>query len=70
MSIDMSIAVVENLTDHPDGAGWYYHDEEYPEEGVCGPFGTVDDVLNHIDSCEYNLLHVTIKPRTIAERAD
>lgn len=62
MAIDMSIVIVEKYIDHPDGPGWYYRDEEYPEEGVCGPFDQVDDVLEHVDSSQYNLLQVVIEP--------
>jgi hypothetical protein len=30
-----------------DGPGWYYWDEEYPEEGACGAFPTKEAAVNH-----------------------
>lgn len=29
------------------GAGWYYWDQEYPEEGACGPFGSDEEAEAH-----------------------
>lgn len=31
-------ACVGWIDDAADGPGWYWWDEQYPDEGVCGPF--------------------------------
>lgn len=36
-----------------DGAGWYYIDDEYPEEGSCGAFDTWEQAADHAQSCGY-----------------
>jgi len=28
-----------------DGVGWYYVDDEYPDEGSCGAFATRDEAV-------------------------
>jgi hypothetical protein len=30
-----------------DGAGWYYWDEEYPDEGSVGAFATREEAVAH-----------------------
>lgn len=30
-----------------DGPGWYYWDEEYTDEGVCGAFETLKEAEEH-----------------------
>ena len=33
-----------------DGAGWYYWEEDYPEEGSVGAFSTREEAVNHVRS--------------------
>lgn len=35
------------------GAGWYYVDDEYPEEGSCGPFNTRLEAVEHAEKSDY-----------------
>jgi hypothetical protein len=30
-----------------DGPGWYYIDDEYPDEGSCGAFSTRNEAIEH-----------------------
>lgn len=32
---------------------WYYYDDEYPEEGVVGPFNNSLETMVHAIQCEY-----------------
>lgn len=38
-------------------AGWYWHDTEYPEEGLCGPFATKEAAMQHAEG-GYDAIHV------------
>ena len=33
-----------------DGPGWYYWEEEYPDEGSCGSFTTRTEAILHAGS--------------------
>lgn len=41
------VATVQYLNDAADGPGWYYHDDEYPDEGVTGAFATWHEAQDH-----------------------
>ncbi len=34
-----------------DGDGWYYWEEEYPEEGSVGAFPTREEAIGHAEEC-------------------
>ena len=36
-----------------DGAGWYFVDDEYPEDGSCGAFPTRDEAKKHAENNGY-----------------
>lgn len=36
-----------------DGAGWYYYDAEYRDEGVCGAFPTREEAVAHAKEAGY-----------------
>ncbi len=36
-----------------DGAGWYYYDGEYPDEGVVGAFKTSEEARAHANEAGY-----------------
>ncbi len=36
-----------------DGPGWYYVDDEYPDEGSCGAFSTLDEAIAHAREATY-----------------
>lgn len=42
-----------------DGAGWYYVDDEYPEEGSCGAFAAAAEAIAHAAEAGYA---VTVSP--------
>lgn len=47
---DAEAAIVRLIEDggkHGHPPGWYYHDREYPEEGLCGPFHTDQAAARH-----------------------
>lgn len=39
-----------------DGAGWYYVDDEYPEEGSCGAFATREECAAHAAATGYQTI--------------
>jgi hypothetical protein len=48
MSEDIATAIVKWFNSNAyDGRGWYYYDEEYPEEGSVGSFKTREEAENH-----------------------
>ena len=54
MSDDKATAVVVQWgADAHDGPGWYYYDEEYPEEGSVGPFATREECVAHAETGDY-----------------
>ncbi len=55
-AIDSSAsATVERLEGACDGPGWYYWDDEYPEEGVVGAFATREEAEAHAREAGYIL---------------
>ena len=38
-----------------DGYGWHYVDDEYPEEGACGPFDSWEEAAAHAREGEYQV---------------
>lgn len=38
-----------------DGSGWYYIDDEYPEDGSCGAFTFRQDAEAHARECGYEI---------------
>jgi hypothetical protein len=46
---------VERLEGACDGPGWYYWDDEYPEEGVVGAFATREEAEAHAREAGYIL---------------
>ena len=51
---DAPIAVIKQGDDTwHDGAGWYYVDDEYPDEGSCGAFATRDEAVDHARESGY-----------------
>jgi hypothetical protein len=49
MPDDEATATLYYLDVAHDGAGFYYVDDEYPEEGSCGAFATVEEAIAHAD---------------------
>lgn len=43
----LPVATIQFTDNGHDGAGWYYWDPEYPEEGSVGPFPTREDAATH-----------------------
>ena len=37
------------------GPGWYYVDEEYPDEGSCGSFETAEEAIRHAEAADYRV---------------
>ncbi len=38
-----------------DGPGWYYVDDEYPDEGSCGAFATAEQAADHARAAGYQV---------------
>jgi hypothetical protein len=38
-----------------DGAGWYYTDEEYSDDGSCGAFETREAAVAHAETAGYEV---------------
>ena len=45
---------VHYWTDAHDGEGYYYVDDEYPEEGSVGAFKTLDELRAHAIEAGYS----------------
>lgn len=39
-----------------DGPGWYYVDDDYPDEGSCGAFATAEEARSHAEACGYDVV--------------
>ena len=44
-----------------DGAGWYYYDAEYRDEGVCGAFATRQEATDHASEAGYVVTYAGIE---------
>jgi len=56
MLIDKPTCTLYFATAEPawhDGPGWYYIEDEYPEEGSTGAFKTWEEAANHAEECGY-----------------
>jgi hypothetical protein len=52
MTDETTTVVLQQVPQHAgakwhDGPGWYYWEEEYPEEGSVGAFETRDEAMDH-----------------------
>jgi hypothetical protein len=52
---DMPLASVEWFNDAHDGAGWYYWDDEYRDEGSVGAFLTRKEAEDHAKEGGYRI---------------
>ena len=53
---DRALAVLIYCTDGHDGPGWYYWDDEYPEEGSCGAFDTREAAIESLTKADMVLV--------------
>lgn len=48
-------SIREGADDWHDGAGWYWMDDDYPEDsGYVGAFATEQDCIEHARRCGYD----------------
>jgi len=56
MREDKAIAVLVFYDEAYDGPGWYYYDQEYPEDGSCGAFSSKEEAISHAESGDYEVV--------------
>lgn len=49
------------FADGHDGDGWYYWEDEYPEEGSTGAFGTKAEAVAHAKDAGYNVTDAVVE---------
>lgn len=52
---DKQVAIVLYYRKAYGGPGWYYYDEDYQDEGVCGPFDTKEEAKEHAEEAGYKV---------------
>lgn len=58
MLADRAVAVLvywNEVCPGHSGPGWYYYDDEYPDEGSCGAFATREEAVAHAEAAEYRV---------------
>jgi predicted GNAT family acetyltransferase len=52
---DLPMAVLFYTRTGHDGAGWYYVDDEYRDEGSVGAFATREKAIEHARAADYRI---------------
>lgn len=55
MCEDKPVAIVFYCKKECGEPGYYYYDEDYQDEGVCGPFNTLEKATLHALDAEYKV---------------
>lgn len=55
MDAERATATVYYWVQAHDGDGFYYVDDEYPDEGSVGAFATMDEACTHARDAEYRV---------------
>jgi len=68
MASDAPPALVMHCKHAHAGPGWYYADDNYPDEGTCGAFKTEAEAVKHATDAGYQCVTVAEPPRKGVER--